>query len=436
MTRKSLLLPARALPSSRRSNIDNIFTMNTKTNIIASALALLLAGMPATASEDSKPQAGEGFGLLQDINMFTPEDGDPAFKIKAHELYGTQWAADVAYGFWGTHNALPHTRHKNNYALLHAQLNQRLIPDSPDGGTWLRVELSGSWALDHATRAAERRGYGLAAGIEGGTGGHADMLGANALFIPELALMHYAQGGRACLIAGLVNLTNYFDAVGIANDSFASFTNTGFVNSTILPLTDSNLGVLLQWELSPNSYLMTAASRTGCEMGDNPFSPNTDGYALIAEYGHILADGAVTWRLTPFYECVEHNGHDRSRTGFATSLEYTPWEPLTLYTRAGLATHQALGGAAEFSCGATLRPFASREDDFLGISYGLFKHRNSPETGEPTFHAREHVLELMYNLQLGDHLKLVPHLQYIHNPAYRADTNHATVFGIQTVFSF
>ncbi len=411
--------------------------MNTKTNITATAL-LALMSLAATAGGASKPQAETAAlgQLLQDINMFTPEDGAPAFKITANERYGTQWAVDAAYAFWGTHNALPGTRHKNNYALLHAQVNQRLLANERHGGTWLRAEFSGSWALDHATRAAERRGQDFVSGIGLGTEGHADMYGSNGFYIPELALMQYAAHKRLCVIAGMVNLTNYFDAVGIANDSFASFTNTGFVNSTILPLTDSNLGALVQWEMSPNSYVMAAASRTGCEMGDNPFNPATDGYALVLEYGHVFAEGKATWRVTPFYEGVEMNGRCHGRTGFATSLEYTPWEPLTLYARAGLATRQCLGGTAEWSCGATWAPFTSREDDFIGLSYGLFKHRNSDETGEPTAHAREHVLELLYNCQLCDHVKLVPHIQYIRNPAYRADTSHACLVGVQTVLSF
>ncbi len=398
------------------------------------ALAALL-GLPAVASEDSKPQAGGGGRLLQDINMFTPEEGAPAFKSRANELYGTQWAVDAAYAFWGTHKALPATRHKNHYALLHAQLNQRLL-DSASGGTWLRAEFSGSWALDSATRTAERRGHDFVSGIGLGTEGHADMYGANGFYLPELALMHYSHGGRVCTIAGMVNLTNYFDAVGIANDSFASFTNTGFVNSTILPLVDSNLAAMVQVELNPNSYAMLAASRTGCEMGDNPFTPETNGYSIVAEYGLSFAEGSSTWRFTPFYECVEHLGHERSRTGFATSLEYTPWEALTVYTRAGLATQQALGGTAEFSCGAMLSPFSSREDDFIGLSYGLFKHRNSKETGEACAHNREHVVELLYNFQLCEHVKIVPHYQYIHHPAYRADVSHASLLGVQTVFSF
>ncbi len=172
--------------------------MNTKTNITTLALAGLFLALPAFASEDSKPQAeGAPATLLQDMNMFIPEDGDPAFKQQANACYGTQWAVDAAYAFWGPHKALPATRHKNPYALLHAQLNQRFIEDTRNGGTWLRAEFSGSWALDSATRSAERSGRDFVSGIGLGTEGHADVYGANGFFIPELALMHYMHGGRA-----------------------------------------------------------------------------------------------------------------------------------------------------------------------------------------------------------------------------------------------
>ncbi len=411
--------------------------MNT-TNIIALALGgLLTLGRISMAGEDSKPLAeGEETPLLQDINMFIPEEGAPAFKHKACTYCGTQWAVDMAYAFWGTHNALPRTRHKNNYALLHAQVNQRLLEDVANGGTWLRAEFSGSWALDHATRTAERRGQDFVSSIGLGTEGHADMYGANGLYLPELALMQYFNGERACLIAGMVNLSNYFDAIGIANDSFSHFVNTGFVNSCILPLPCGNLGAIAQWSPDNSNYLMLAGSGTDTEMGYNPFHPESHGYCIVGEYGHIFAEGAATLRLTPFYQNVDADDGRHDRCGIAASIEYTPWEPLTVYARAGAATKQTLGGTAELSCGATWAAFPCRQDDFFGLSYGLFKHSNSDETGEPSIHHREHVIEFMYSLQLCDHVKLVPHFQYIHHPAYRADTDSASIFGAQAVLSF
>ncbi|MBR4108566.1 MAG: carbohydrate porin [Akkermansia sp.] len=402
-----------------------------KTNIIAMALAGLMA-LPVMAA-DSKPQAGD---ILQGINMFTPEEGDPAYKVKANELYGTQWAVDMAYGYWGTDDANPGTNNHNNLFLLHAQLNQRLIEDSLNGGTWLRAEFSGSWGLDKRSANNDKifvNGFNSASGL------HADVYGPHDGVIPELALMHYFAGKRACIIAGMVNLTNYFDAVSIANDTFASFTNDGFVNSTILPLYDSNLGGVLQVELNSSNYIMLGISRSGAEYGDNPFdSDSINGYAVVAEYGHLFADGAGTLRINPFFtqtdEDVDGTGErSRRNAGLVASVEYSPCDTLTVYTRAGFAARQYLSNSAEFSVGANVKVLPSREDDFLGVSYGVFKGRNS--LAEPTENEREQVLELMYSLQINDYFKIVPHWQFIMDPAY-ADKNNESIWGVQTVFSF
>ena len=105
--------------------------MKAHKNIIATALAGLMA-LPVMAGEASEPTAGE---LLQGINMFTPEEGDPDYKIKAHERYGTEWYVDTAYAYWQPHKAISGTNLHNHFFLLHAALNQRLIQDEVNGGT-------------------------------------------------------------------------------------------------------------------------------------------------------------------------------------------------------------------------------------------------------------------------------------------------------------
>ena len=47
----------------------------------------------------------------------------------------------------------------------------------------------------------------------------------------------------------------------------------------------------------------------------------------------------------------------------------------------------------------------------------------------------EYVLEAMYSLQINDYWKLVPHLQYIKDPAYSGESD-AVIMGVQAVFSF
>lgn len=405
--------------------------MNTK-NIIALAAAGLLS-MPALA-ENAGPQVGD---ILEGINMFTPEEGDPAYKVKANEKFGTQWGVDAAYGYWGTHNAAEGANGNNNYALLHAQLNQRLIQDDLNGGTWLRAELSGSWGLGKESAKSSESDHFFLNGYGTATDVHGDIFGGHDAWLPEVALMHYFAGKRACIIAGMVNLTNYFDAVSIANDSFSNFTNTGFMNSTVLPLPDSNLGGILQAELTRKDYVMAAASRTDTEAGYDPFNTTGKGYCVVGEYGHIFGDGKAITRLNPFFQQSEEETEDGSKTrrtaGLAGSVEYTPVDAVTLFARAGFGAKQDLGNAADFSVGGTFRLIPGREDDFLGIAYGVFKGTNSEE--EPTTHNREQSLEVMYSLQVTDYFKLVPHFQYIHNPAYR-ECRDETLTGIQAVFSF
>ena len=109
-------------------------------NVMTIALSGVLA-LPLMA-QDEAPAVGD---LLQGINSLAPEEGDPAYKVNASEKFGTEWYLDAAYGLWNTEKVPGATRH-TNLALIHAALDQRLIEDNANGGTWLRVEFSGTWA--------------------------------------------------------------------------------------------------------------------------------------------------------------------------------------------------------------------------------------------------------------------------------------------------
>ncbi len=395
-----------------------------KTHIIAMTLAGLMA-LPTLAEETATPQSGD---LLQSINMFTPEEGEPAYKIQANEKYGTQWYADVAYGYWHSHNTAEEMHSNANLALIHAVLNQRLIKDDINGGTWLRVEFSGTWGLD---RDSAQTDYMLTDAFYNATYPQTDVYGGHDAVIPELSIMQYLAGKRVCIIAGVVNLTNYFDAVSIANDSFSSFTNDGFINSSVLGLPDANLGAVVQAEINSKSYAMIAFSREATGYGDNPFSTGDGSFLLVGEYGRICADGDITLRLNPFYRHIDDlDGTGSDNFGLAASVEYNVNDAVTVYARSGFAIKQELGNAFDFSCGAHINLAPSREDDFLGLACGVFKGC------APTEQNRELVAEAFYNFQINDYFKIVPHIQYIANPAYDPENSDAVLLGVQGVFSF
>lgn len=294
----------------------------------------------------------------------------------------SEWTANLAYGCWaGKHQAA-------NLALLHVQGTQRLLPDP---GTWLRVELSGSWRLHRKDLPA--------------TFAHADYFGPHTLYLPELALMQHFADGRVSLVAGMVNLANDVDAVGIANDSFYTFAHSAFTNSSVLPLPDANVGGVLHVDFSDSDHAALAVSRTGSGPGGNPFRSGPPGVCVVGEYSHAFQAADVTLRLNPFYH--------QHRFGLAGSVEYDANDRATFFVRSGIAS------TPDFSCGALFKPIPSRPDDFLGIAYASTK-------GE----TRENTVELMYNLPITDYLKLMPHVQYT-----STGSDHF-LFGIQAVISF
>ncbi len=415
--------------------------MKTKSIITAAAAGLLL---PVAANAETQPCCEQT--LLQKMDLMIPCCGAPAYKVKANQKTGTQWHVDMAYGVNVLHRSAfdeGFSEHvAPNYALIHGHLNQRIIQDDVNGGTWLHAEFIGSWGL-------EKDAVELAKGNPLGsvTLAHRDLVGPRDFYFPEISIKHFFNGKKAAVIAGMVKFGDYFDAVGIAGDTYTSFMNSGFCNSTVLPLIDSNVGGILQVQLGKKNYVMAGVTRTGTKHGYDPINSEGTGYTVMAEWGHYFDDGKGVVKITPFFtmldvDTTEEEIEHHRNAGIVGSVQYTINDYLTVFVRGGVAAKQQYGNAAELTGGLRAKLIPSRKDDYLGIAYGVFKGRNYAgyvdEDGEPwaeTYHPRETVLEAYYNLQINEYFRIMPHIQYIHNPAY-SDNNDSVVASVQGVISF
>ncbi len=384
-----------------------------------SILTALVALSASLATADELP--------LVDANTFGSDESTYALRKNADEKLGLQWTGNAAYGLWGAAKGMGDYEHSNNIFLLHVQAAQEILKDS-DGGLWLRAELCGSLGLDASTRRAETPFSESNGGV---TSAQADYMGGNEWVIPEIILMKFFNKGKVGVYAGMVNLTNHFDAVGIANDSYLSFANSAFVNSNLLPLVDSNLGGIVQYAPNDKQTLMLGAARTCTEPGFNPFSDGR-GYTIIGEYTHSMADGKFLCRINPYYENTEYGGEDRF--GLAGSIEYQCGEYVSTFVRTGIANNNNMGNTFDFSVGAHFSGIPSRENDYLGVAFGLV-NPGTPDEEEPVSR-REYVMEVMYNLHINDYVSIVPHFQYIGNPSFNEEHDQAVIFGVQAVLSF
>ncbi len=394
--------------------------------LLSAAIMLGLCGNLATAEYATHPG-----NIVYDTNMFPAGDEAPAFKRAADEKYGTQWYFELIYGLWALDNAAPGYTTTNNVAILYAILNQRLIKDELNGGTWLRMDIAGSWGLDDDSAASDRfyvDGIGMCSGL------HTDILGPHDLALLEVSVKHFFAGKRASVTAGMIKLNNYMDRIG-----HARFTNDNFESSGVLPLPYNNLAALIQVELDRRNWVTGAITRMGTPWGSNPFNAkHANGYAVVGEYGHIFADGNATFRFSPFFCSQDTPGldgrdHQHNAAGLFGSIEYTVNEIAKVYARVGWASSDYQRCTREFSVGTTLRLTPSRPNDYLGLGFGVFTGADTDTS--PTINDHEKIFECTYRVQLNQYFFLAPYFQLIMEPAYR-DIDHASATGIQAGFVF
>ncbi len=403
---------------------------------IAHYATILVAALATQINSTAQAEVKHSYDMCCDMTLFPAEANDYNAKIHCDEKLGLQWYMEAAYGYWNATGTETDTPRPQNMFLLHGQVAKRILSSSEHSGLWVRAEVAVSLGLDAPTR---RTDNDFSTAVGGFTAAHAEYMGGREIVMPEIVLTQFFKNDRAVLNFGVVNLTNYFDAVGIANDAYGSFTNSGFLNSTVLPLNDSNLGAVFTFQIDEESWAIAGVARTNTEPGYNPFKSGR-GAVYVLEYGRTFADGKGTFRINPFLNAIEgENAAGDAKMvynyGLAGSVEYSFGDRVDVYARAGFSARDEYGTDNDFSVGTHIRPFSSeaRESDFIGIAAGIFKPGFG---GEAETTRQEKVIELMYNFQVNHNILIKPHFQYIMDPASNTATDDAIVWGVQAVFYF
>ncbi|MCD8071266.1 MAG: carbohydrate porin [Akkermansiaceae bacterium] len=410
------------------------------------------------------PAAAEEANLLKDINQFGAEWGDDTALVsedsltkaitKAHadayEKYGLEWVVETSYLFSAINNPNEGMPGNQNWYLLHAQANWNINKST---NTWIRAEISLSAALDSRTW----RGDGLNEAVASTGALNADVFTRRGFGIPELAVMQYLNNETVCIIAGIINQTNYFDANAYANSTFTNFTNSVFVNTPVLPLADSNFGFVAQSQFNEKWYGMLSYSITESEMGYTPWHRAADrdpaagvGYNLLAEVGYVHEKGAI--RITPFVAQNFDGEKDRTYGGVSVGFDQELTGHLACFGRVGISSSDDNNfGGASFAASAGLilkQPLTllfghkESENNFLGVALSVVRPNTeaAPEDEEEEAvngaHAkRELVLEVGYSYAVTPFFCVRPNWQLIQNPSGSARST-ATAFGVQAVLTF
>ena len=364
-------------------------------------------------------------------SLLIPGEGAPAYKKALYETTGTGALLEIFGGYWGIDNQSPGYSSTNYLALLFGMADQRLIRDEVNGGTWFNLAVAGTWGLDHDSASKD---FFYDGGLGICTGQHTDSVGPAGLYIMNATVRQYFNNKRTCLSLGGIWMSMYFDRI-----DHARFANDSFEKSPVLPMYYGTPGAVLQHEIDQSNFVTTAFIGTGLGLGDNFLNwSNTNGYAIIAEYGHRFHEGKGTWRVAPFFCCQDTPdaaGRDKERNagGIMTGVEYDISDRVKVYGRLAWASSEYQRARKEAMVGTTLRLVPSRPDDYFGAAFGAYKGADTDTCR--LVNEFEKVLELTYRVQLNSYLSVAPFYQLYIDPAYR-DTSTVSATGLQAHLLF
>ena len=391
-------------------------------NLLLSLLAM--AGMAQAGTCDT-------YHMFYDSGLLLPGEGDPEYKKALYEKTGTTFLLEVFGGYWGIDNQADGFSSTNYLALVFAQLNQRLIRDDGNGGTWFNLDLAGSWGLDHDS-ASQTFFYVGGMGIC--TGQHTDSCGPAGLYIMNATLRQYFNNKRTVLNVGGIWMSKYFDRI-----DHARFANDAFEKSPVLPMYYGTPGAVLQHEIDKKNFVTVAFIGTGLSLGDNFLNwDNTNGYAVVGEYGHKFHEGKGTWRVASFFCSMDAPGaagfeEEHNSTGIMGGVEYDVNDRVKVYARLSCASNKHQRARKEAMVGTTLRVMPSRPQDYFGACFGIYKGADTAQGR--LVNEYEKVMEFTYRINLNEYLSVAPFYQLYIDPAYR-DVSTVSATGLQAHLVF
>jgi porin len=314
------------------------------------------------------------------------------------------------------------------------------IYDSPATGTagWIKTQLDAKSGLDSAGQDQDaRRNLGT---ITDPTGIWSDV---NGIRVPELAWGQSVLDGELVAVAGMVNQGNYIDRNAYAQSGRGQFMNSALIHSRVLPLTAYRFGLNLQWQPLKEWYAMAGASAGNNTAGDAPWTDfNLNTWSLLWELGYAPKDvfglGPGIYRVNPFL--AQSDGSTGGGLCFNLQQKLGPRSPFGWYGRFGFGGEEvSRGAAAQIGTGFVVRGpfehvlFHRTSNDLLGVG---FVWSQPSATSRTVYHQNEYIAEAFYTLQLTPTVRLQPDVQFVTNPAFNRDHDHAVVFQLQLALAW
>jgi hypothetical protein len=243
----------------------------------------------------------------------------------------------------------------------------------------------------------------------------------NELNLREAWLRTEVFSQRLGLVAGRLDLTNFFDHNAAANDETTQFLSDALVNNPALGLAVNGAGLAAIFD-PKNGFNF----KVGIQQSRTDATNLSQSLFSLAELGYVARLPGLGEGNYRFWYRTD-NSSDRYRVGFGTSLDQKLAAPVTWFGRFGTAQADVkrdyfYSGGLQFANGAGFYP-----GDAWGLGYSHFDTGAGP---------KERLAEGYYNFGLSEKFRLSFHLTHVLEKRPGEETVGYLVPGIRLQASF
>ncbi len=263
------------------------------------------------------------------------------------------------------------------------------------------------------------------------------------LYVPEFYLTQKIFEDKIFLVAGRMDLSDWFDLNEVANSSDTQFQSSALANSLAIPFPQKGLGATVEIKPVDWFYFQTGASDAEASATRVGLSNCFAGTLFLAEVGFSPKIRSLQGNYRFIYD-LTHEGLQRidglgrkvDSSGFGLSFDQEVTKRITLFLRYGFADPRVRDIEYFWSCGGQItEPFPGRKDDVLGIGLAQSIVGRDYRLANASGRA-ETIYEVYYKISLHPFVKFIPSFQAVIHPLAQINSGTDLVGGARLVIIF
>jgi carbohydrate-selective porin OprB len=253
------------------------------------------------------------------------------------------------------------------------------------------------------------------------------------LEVSEAWYQHFFVPEGLYLVAGKLDMSNYFDNNVAANDEEFQFLNSALVNSAAIAFPENGPGAMFGW--IPEKWVQFSAGWAKSDAQWDDLDRNAFGIAEVDFRPMLLGlPGNYRFLVWTGKSEEEFEFDDAGGRGWGAGVSFDQMfnRSVVGFFRFAYADQDVFPVEASWSAGAQIFGYAwGRGEDFLGLAGAQTLISDEVELNDP-----ETLLEAYYSIAVNQHLFLSPDLQVIANPGGNDESDTVAVLGAWAQLDF